>query len=373
VLTRLTRLAANPWLRLALLTVVLAFCGYALYREWPQVSTALQRLHWYSLAGSLVAAMAGSFCLMLAWRTILADLGSPLPIRAAARVNFIAQLAKYVPGAVWAFAAQVELGHDYQVPRRRSLASVVASLAVVVGSGVVVALVTLPFASPHVLRQYWWVLCTVPVLLAVLCPPVLGRILDRLLMLIRSQPLERRPSWRGIGRAVAWNLAGWLVLGVAIWLLVGDVAGLRPGSLVLCIGGYALAYSAGLLLVILPSGLGARDLILVAALAQALPHGTAVAIALVARVVTTVSDLSLGGLGIALRRRPADLAGAGEPALVGPAQAEPALVEPALVEPALVEPAQAGLGRPGRRAPGRHRAPRNRSGWLGQSRTGQAG
>jgi hypothetical protein len=187
-------------------------------------------------------------------------------------------------------------------------------------------------------------------------------------MLIRSQPLERGPSWRGIGRAVAWNLAGWLVLGVAIWLLVGDVAGLRPSSLVLCVGGYALAYSAGLLLVILPSGLGARDLILVAALAQALPHGTAVAIALVARVVTTVSDLSLGGLGIALRRKPADLAGAGEPALIGPAQ-----VGPALVEPALVEPAQARLGRPGRRAPGRHRAPRNRSGWLGQSRTGQAG
>jgi len=352
VLTRLTRLAASPWLRLALLAVVLAFCAYALYAEWPQVTTALQRLHWYSLAASLLAAMAGAFCLMLAWRTILSDLGSPLPVRSAARVNFIAQLAKYVPGAVWAFAAQVELGHDYQVPRRRSLASVVASLAVVAGSGVVVALVTLPFTSPHVLRQYWWVLCTVPVLVAALCPPLLGRILDRLLMLIRSQPLERRPSWRGIGRAVAWNLAGWLVLGVAIWLLVGDVAGLRPSSLVLSIGGYALAYSAGLLLVILPSGLGARDLILVAALAQALPHGTAVAIALAARVVTTVSDLSLGGLGIALRRKPARLADAREAAPAGPA----------LVEPDLVEPAQAGLAGPSRSTPGEHRAPGSNAG-----------
>jgi glycosyltransferase 2 family protein len=310
VLTRLTRLAANPWLRLGLLAVVLAFCGYGLYREWPQVATSLHRLHWYSLAGSLAAAMGGSCCMMLAWRTILADLGSPLPVRAAARVNFVAQLAKYVPGAVWAFAAQVELGHDYLVPRRRSLASVVTSLAVMVGSGVGLALVTLPVTSPAVVRQYWWVACTVPVLLAVLCPPVLGRILDRLLTLLRFQPLERRPTWRGLGRALAWNLTGWLVLGIAVWLLAGDMAGLRPGSLVLCAGGYALAYSAGMLLVVLPSGLGARDLILIAALSQTLPHGTAVAVALVARVVTTLSDLVLGGLGIALRRRPAGQADA---------------------------------------------------------------
>jgi glycosyltransferase 2 family protein len=308
VLTRLTRLAANPWLRLGLLAVVLAFCGYGLYREWPQVSTSLHRLHWYALAGSLAAAMGGSCCMMLAWRAILADLGSPLPARAAARVNFIAQLAKYVPGAVWAFAAQVELGHDYRVPRRRSLASVVTSLTVMVGSGVGVALVTLPVTSPGVVRQYWWVICTVPVLLAVLCPPVLGRILDRLLMLLRFQPLERRPTWLSLGRALAWNLAGWLALGVAIWVLAGDMAGFRPGSFVLSAGGYALAYSAGMLLVFLPSGIGARDLILIAALSQALPHGTAVAVALVARAVTTLSDLALGGLGIAIGRRPADQA-----------------------------------------------------------------
>jgi glycosyltransferase 2 family protein len=312
VLTRLTRLAANPWLRLGLLALVLAFCGYGLDREWSQVATSLHRLHWYSLAGSLVAAMAGSSCLMLAWRAVLSDLGSPLSVRVAARVNFVAQLAKYVPGAVWAFAAQVELGHDYEVPRRRSLASVVTSLAVMVGSGIGVALVTLPVTSPSVVRQYWWVVCTVPVLLAVLCPPVLGRILDRLLTLLRFQPLERRPTWHGLGRALAWNLAGWLVLGVAVWLLAGGMAGLRPGLLVLALGGYALAYSAGLLLVILPSGLGARDIILVATLSEALPHGTAVAVALVARAVTTLSDVALGGLSIALgRKRAADAGQAG--------------------------------------------------------------
>jgi uncharacterized membrane protein YbhN (UPF0104 family) len=119
VLTRLTRIASSPWLRGGLLAVVLMFCGYGLYTEWPQVSAGLARLHWYGVAASLVAAMAGTTCMMLAWRAILADLGSSLPFRAAARISFVAQLGKYVPGAVWAFAAQVEIGHDLGVPRRR--------------------------------------------------------------------------------------------------------------------------------------------------------------------------------------------------------------------------------------------------------------
>ena len=46
VLTRLTRLAGSPWLRAGLLGLVLAFCGYGLYAEWPQVVSGLARLHW---------------------------------------------------------------------------------------------------------------------------------------------------------------------------------------------------------------------------------------------------------------------------------------------------------------------------------------
>jgi uncharacterized membrane protein YbhN (UPF0104 family) len=302
VLTRLTRLASSPWLRGGLLAVVLMFCGYGLYTEWPQVTAGLARLQWYDVAGSLAATMAGTTCMMLAWRAILADLGSPLPLRAAARINFVAQLGKYVPGAVWAFAAQVELSHDYQVPRRRSLASVATSLVVMAGTGLVVALVTLPFTSPAVIRQYWWVLCAVPVIVAVLCPPVLGRVLNRLLAVIRRQPLERMPTWGGLGRAALCNFAGWALLGIGVWTLVTGMASVRPGALLLAVGGYSLAFTAGMLLVVLPGGIGARELILVAALSALLPHGTAVAVALVARVVTTASDLILGAAGVGLGR-----------------------------------------------------------------------
>ena len=291
MLIRLSRLARRPSVRLALLAVVVACCGYALHAEWPQVVSALGRMRWYSMGLSIAAAAAGSACMMLAWRAVLADLGSPLPAGVAGRINFTANLGKYVPGAVWAFAAQVELGHDYQVPRRRSFASVAVSLAVTVGAGLGLALVTLPAASPEIARRYWWALVPLPLIITALCPPVLGTLLNRLLAVLHRAPLERRPSLPGLAKAVAWNLAGWLMLGLQVWILLPGIAGLHGRTLLLCIGGYALAFSAGLLLVILPGGIGARDLILVAALTTLLPYGSAAAIAIMTRVGTTITDL----------------------------------------------------------------------------------
>src|SRR5215472_5866257 len=322
MLPRLARLLADPKLRLGLLAVVLSCCAYGLYTEWPQVVPALGRLRWYAVALSLAAAMAGTGCQMLAWRTILADLGSPIPVRAAGRISFVAQLGKYVPGGVWAVAAQVELGHDYRIPRPRSLAAVLVSLIVTLGTGLAVALATLPFVSPGLARHYWWVLAIVPLIGVALCPPVLGRLLDRALALTRSQPLAGWPSWRGLGRAFGWNLAGWLLLGSQVWLLVAVMGGAHASSALVAVGGYALAFSAGMLLVVVPSGIGARELILALALAPVLLHGAAIAVVLTTRGISTLSDVVLGAVGgLSGRRRPASFAPPG-PGTVQPTKAK---------------------------------------------------
>lgn len=285
-----------------MLVVVLACCAYGLYLDWPGTVSALSRLRWYSVAEALVAAIAGNWCLMLAWRAVLADFGSSLRPAMAARICFLGQLGKYVPGAVWAVAAQMELGHDQGVPRRRGVASILVSLAITTGTGLAIAAATLPFSSPEVLRRYWWVLLAVPVMVAVLCPPVLGPVVDRALKIIRQPPLEQRLTWRGLLRASGWNVAGWLLLGTQVWVLLSGMTGRGMHVALVAIGGYALAYSAGLLLVVFPSGLGAREVILIAAVAPVAPHSVALGLALAARLVATVSDLTCGALGLALGR-----------------------------------------------------------------------
>jgi uncharacterized membrane protein YbhN (UPF0104 family) len=321
---------ASPLARLGLLIVVLGCCGYAVAVEWPGVHAALGRLRWGAAAGSVAAAMAGAGCMMLAWRALLADLGSPLPVATTARITFVSQLAKYVPGAIWSFAAHVELGWDYDVPRRRGAASVVTALAVTVAVGLAIAAAALPLASTAAARHYLWALAVLPVMLVCLCPPVLGGLTDRALRVLRLPPLDRRLSWRGLAIGAGWTVLGWLLLGLQVWLLLADMTGRGAAVLVLAVGGYALACSLGLMLVIFPNGIGARELILIAALAPVLDRPAALALALLARAATTISDLAWGGIGLAIGRRArtedavaaAGAAAAGEP-VVGRGFLEP--------------------------------------------------
>lgn len=311
--TLLSLLRASPVVRLMLLLIVLAFCGYGLAIEWPGVQTALGQMRWYSLAASVAAAMAGAGCMMLAWRALLADLGSPLPAAETARITFVGQLGKYVPGAIWSFAAHVELGYDHDVPRRRGAASVVMALGVTVAVGLAIAAVGLPLASASAARHYLWALAVLPVLLVCLWPRVLGWLTDRALVILRQQPLERRPSWRGLTIAAGWTVLGWLMLGAQVWVLLTSMTGRGSGVLLLAVGGYALACSAGLVLVVFPNGIGPRELVLIAALAPVLDRPAALALALLARVATTISDLAWGGIGLVIGRR-SRTAAAAEPA-----------------------------------------------------------
>ncbi len=80
------------------------------------------------------------------------------------------------------------------------------------------------------------------------------------------------------------------------------MTGRGVGVLLLSAGAYALAWSVGFVLIIFPSGVGPRELALIAALAPVMSRGSALVIAIVSRLVMTIGDLAWAGLGLALGR-----------------------------------------------------------------------
>jgi glycosyltransferase 2 family protein len=299
----LRRLSASPWFRAGLLAIALGFACYGLVSQWPQVRAALGQLAAYDVIGAALAVIAALGCMMLAWRALLTDLGSPLPVTAAIRVMFLGQLGKYVPGAVWAIAAQVSLAQDYRVPKKRSGAASLVSMAIGLVVGLVMAGITLPLASAGSLRHYWWVLLCIPVILVGLYPPVTTFGLNLALRIIRRPPLDTSLSVGGMGRAAGWTALGWACYGLHAWLLIGDIAGKSLHILLLSAGGYALAWAVGFLLIPFPGGIGPREVALIAVLSPVMPQGPALVIALASRVVMTVGDLAWAGLAVAIGRR----------------------------------------------------------------------
>jgi glycosyltransferase 2 family protein len=312
--------------RAALLLAALGFASYGLASQWSQVRSAIGDLSWYDVVGAALAVIAALACQMLAWRALLADLGSPLPLPTAVRVNFLGQLGKYVPGAVWAVAGQVSLAQDYRVPKRRSGTASLVSMAITLVVGLVMAGIVLPLASAGALRHYWWVLVCLPVLVIGLWPQVTKYLLDLVLRLARRAPLERALTRGGMGRAVAWTALAWVFYGLHAFLLVGDIAGKSVHILFLAAGGYALAWTVGFLLIPFPGGIGPRELALIAVLSPVMPRGSALVVALASRVVMTIGDLFWAGIAVSVGRKQRQAiqeAGeasevAGAPGLAGP-------------------------------------------------------
>jgi hypothetical protein len=309
------RSRAKRIFRPAFIVLALGFCGYAVAARWDETSRALANMSWPLVGLSLICAFAGMCALMMGLRAVLAGFGSVLPLRGAARVWFIAQLGKYVPGKVWVLAAQVELGHQYKVPRLRMVSATFLNMAITMATGLAIAAVALPLTSPAATADYWWLFPLAPVLLATLHPKIVTWGLNLGLRIIHRPPLERPADLGATLRTVGWSLIGWALFGLHIWLLALDGGGSGKSLPLAAIGGYALAWTVGFLFFIAPGGIGAREVALAITLAPALPAGAPQVVAIISRVVFTLVDLIGSALAFliggrvrfsALRARPAD-------------------------------------------------------------------
>jgi uncharacterized membrane protein YbhN (UPF0104 family) len=293
-------LTSRPF-RWGFVAVAVALCGYAVVRQWSDVRAALATLGFLPVVGAMLCVLLALLATMQVWRLLIAGFGSPLPARAAARVMFIGQLGKYVPGSVWPVLAQMELGTRHQVPRHRSASASVLTMLLTLLAGLLVALVTLPFVSGS--TSYWWVFLVVPVLLVCLHPKLLNRVLDRMLRMTKRPPLEQPLAGRAIAGALAWALGSWVCYGLQIWLMVIRLGAPYGTGALLATGGFAFAWCVGFVVVFAPAGAGVRDIVLVAILSPTLGVGNATAVALVSRILLTVGDLLTAAVAAGLGRR----------------------------------------------------------------------
>jgi len=284
--------------------------GASYLRGLEGLPHALRQLGVVPLAEGLLAVLVGLVTSMLVWRTLLADLGSPLPVGSAARIFFVSQLGKYIPGSLWPLLAQMEMGREAGVPRQRSAAAITLTMLIYLGTGLLLGGVAMPFASAQA-APYRWVVALAPLLLALLHPRLLNPIIARLTTLARRPAPERELSGRGVLGAFGWSVASWVALGVQVQALVTALGAPVGHALPLAVGGFALAWSAGFLVVIAPAGLGAREAVLVALLAPVLNRPSAIAVSLAARLLMTAGDVVLAGAAVVAwrvdRRRRSDV------------------------------------------------------------------
>ncbi|MDQ1484473.1 MAG: glycosyltransferase 2 family protein, partial [Actinomycetota bacterium] len=252
--------------RLAFFAVIVVLFGVALNNRWEQVRASTEKLSILDLVIATACGLGNIFVTMMAWRSLLADIGSKLPIPVAMRIFFLGQLGKYLPGSVWTVVAQADLGRDYKVPPRRSVAVSVVTMGISLAAALMIAAFTLPFSSPDAVQHNLWVLLLLPLLVVALMPSSVDRLTHLLLKVLRREPPDHEFTWQGVLRALAWLVSGWVLIGLEIYVLMVALHAPSGRALPLALGGAALAFSLGFVAILVPAGVGVREVVLVAVL-----------------------------------------------------------------------------------------------------------
>jgi hypothetical protein len=276
--------------------LVIAAVVYAVVRQWDDVRTAMGSMSWQSVLLALVMVVAGTFCGLMSWRALLREEGHALTIPGAGRILLVGQLGKYLPGSVWSVVLQVEMAAREGVPRARTFTASLCWIGLGISSALTVGLIGLPVLTDANQPIAWAVFILLPLALVCSHPRVLTFLVDLLLRVMRRAPLPHDFTWRGVGTAFAWNLLQWLFYGVHLWLLANSVGAPGLSGFLRCLGGFSLALGAGILFVIAPSGAGAREALIVAALSGVMSEGEALGVAVVSRMLFTLADIGLAAV-----------------------------------------------------------------------------
>lgn len=272
---------------------------YAIYKQWVGVQATLISLNWNNLAiGTLIQLIGLPIMGIISW-VILRFLNAHQPVLRVMGIYFISQVAKYLPGGIWAFPGRALVYQAVGVDKVASVVSVVREVIGLylgaAGIGLLGLIQGLPIAD--------WINITIflGVLVSILFI-ILTQVMDlsnyfKRFKFMQSANLaivetgNSRLKLHWLGFALALSSLYWIITGIGFHYIILAVKSnaytltwLQSTSI------FSLAWCAGFVVFLAPAGIGVRESALTLLLSQSVPVSEALSIAIVARLWWTATE-----------------------------------------------------------------------------------
>ena len=288
-----------------LLVLIVWFAWRTLASDWPNTVAAWRATTFriVPLGVSALVVLTSYGVLIETWRRVVMAWGGSLPFGIAARIWFVSNLGKYIPGKIWQITAMGAMAQRAGVSPVAAVGSTLLIAVVNILAGVAVILFT---AGGAIAFPRWAIYALGVATVAVAFTP-------------RLLPAVARWAGQRFGRDVQWPMIpqrtmvfafigcgiAWVLYGVAFRLLVssfGPVAGAFPAYVAV----FTASYLVGYLFLLAPGGIGVREASLGGLLTQlglATVAGATV-IVLISRAWLTVLELLPGLILLAVTPKP---------------------------------------------------------------------
>lgn len=294
VLRWLQELSHKPILRLSASLLVLFFCAVYLFEKFPDVVVDLRsvRLNGWLIAAAWLLNIAlhgsGAFC----WVLLLRGFGQKIDWLDGIRVNLNSSIARYVPGYIWQFVGKAYLTSEMGVPLRITNMLMAWELVMLIGCGIAVALVFIPRALIAEWGLPAWgypAMITLGIALYGLVlafPWFAEKVFAR--SLLNGLHLHKRFFFL----AALIIAANWVLNGVCLWLTTSAFGIARPDWIPFHVFSFSLSLVTGILIILVPNGLGIREGMMTYLLIHLMPESLALLIATVSRLEMVTGEFA---------------------------------------------------------------------------------
>jgi len=319
-----------PVLKAVLAVALLVAIGrrFVIDLQEPDLWNRSFHIGWMVLSGALyIFALAFS---AFFWYRLLHRFGQHPSATATVKAYYIGFLGKYLPGKAWALVMRAAIAAGPRV--RGGLAGLTAFYEVLttMAAGALLAAVLFllfgPACSgpidwaalrglfrlrmpPHPIFDYRIGVCLALILLlpigTLILPAVFNRLAHRLTAPFREKDAPALPRFRlaALAEGVLLTACGWFCLGAGLWCMLRAVLTRPPAfdghTWVMFTASMGVAYVAGFVILVVPSGLGVREFFLTVFLVnpeEGRDRASILLAVLLLRVVWTAAELVTAGI-----------------------------------------------------------------------------
>ena len=267
-----TKKLATVSLKIVLTLIILYFLGRQVHHHWSEIRDFEWQIHAGYLALSVVAAQIALLLFALSWRKIIGSFGFAVTSAEAFKISYLSNLGRYIPGKIWQVFGILYLTGKKGIPAEAAGASFVMFQMFTIPAAFLVFVMAAQFApailidkvalfgqtSGYVMAGIMLALCA----LLVFYPDPFLRLGNVVLRKLKRPQITFR-----LDKSVALHIfvgyfLGWIVFGLAYWLMLLAIAPERSPGPAAAIGIYAVAYQIGYLMLFAPGGFGPREVVM---------------------------------------------------------------------------------------------------------------
>lgn len=234
----------------------------------------------------------------LAWGIIMNDLTRRMPLRQHAIIWAVTHAARRIPGSIWYIVGRVAWYDRMGISKSVTTFANVIETIMQLLSGMIVSLLLMPFVTKIETAQIWLFIGGIVISAVILHPRIIRLILHK----FGQDEYNDTLSYK---RILIWLLCYipiWGIGGLLLYLTLTALTPLPLSLLPVCIGAWSIAGVGGMLIILLPSGLGVAEATLSLLLSAHVSPGLAVTGAILLRILMTGFEFLFAGIVYILRK-----------------------------------------------------------------------